>query len=124
MQKSLLQLIRINRRPQKKKNSSCFSNKTRVKGKRVPQSAIGPSKCIHKKFSFPISSKKKKNITKKQCRLKSKRINLAVTAANSGNKPRILTLVDKNKNRKKKRGGLAELNQATAEAEHLTENKV
>lgn len=59
---------------------------------------------------------------KKQCRLKKQRINLAITAANSGNKPRILTLVDKKKNRKK--GGLAELNQATVEAEQLTENMV
>lgn len=79
MQKSLLQLIRIITRSHK--NSSCFRNKTRVKGERVSQAAKALSEKLyaHKKkvfLSIILINNKKKNKVEKE-----HKINLAITAA-------------------------------------------
>lgn len=70
-----------------------------------------------KKKTFPFhypqqiqtTTKKKKKVEKEH------KINLAITAANSGDKPRILTLVVEEL--KTKTGQQAELNKVTVEAE-------
>lgn len=68
-----------------------------------------------KHFLSIILNKYKQQQKKKKKVEKEHKINLAITAANSGDKPRILTLVVEEL--KTKTGQQAELNKVTVEAE-------
>lgn len=83
--KSLLQLIRII--PRRRETSSCFHNKTRAEGVRGCWRS-----CINKENTIPFPLSSTATTTGKKVE-KEQKINLAIAAANSGNKPRILTLV-------------------------------
>lgn len=70
---------------------------------------------MKKKHFLSIILNKYKQQQKKKKVEKEHKINLAITAANSGDKPRILTLVVEEL--KTKTGQQAELNKVTVEAE-------
>ena len=94
---SLLQLIRIITRSHK--TAAAFVIRLGVKGGRAPQSANGLSEKLYtqtkkkKKVFLSIILNNKKKTKKNKVKVKERKNNLAITAANSGDKPSILTLV-------------------------------